>query len=89
MKAKARAPYHSLIPDDRHPLLSAVGALRNQSEVVLSHSLLGSVEGTVGATGDLEVPTGRKHTTSAVAAFNAMYLGLSREVWDRDIPPVM
>lgn len=57
------SPYHSFVPDDGHPLLCAVGALRNQSEVVLPHSLLSSVEGTVGAASDLEISTGRKHTT--------------------------
>lgn len=53
------APYHSLIPDDRHPLLRAVGALRDQGEVVLSNGLLGCVEGTVSTAGHLEVATAR------------------------------
>lgn len=53
------APYHSLIPDDRHSLLRAVGALRDQGEVVLSNGLLGRVEGTVSTAGHLEVATAR------------------------------
>lgn len=57
------SPYHSFIPNDRHPLLCTIGALGNQGEVVLPHSLLGSVEGTVGTARDLQVSTERKHMT--------------------------
>lgn len=60
---EAISPYHGFIPNDRHPLLGAVGALRNQGEVVLPHSFLGSVEGTVSTASDLKVSTGRKHMT--------------------------
>lgn len=58
--SETTAPYHSLVPDDGHPLLGAIGAFRDQGEVVLPHGLLSSVESTVGAAGDLEVSTGRK-----------------------------
>lgn len=58
--SETTAPYHSLIPDDGHPLLGAIGAFRDQGEVVLPHSLLGSVESTMGAARDLEISTGRK-----------------------------
>ena len=51
--------YHSLIPDDGHPLLSPVGSLRDQGEVVLPNGLLGSVEGAVGTASNLEVSTGK------------------------------
>lgn len=54
------APYHCLIPDDRHPLLGAIGAFGDQGEVVLSYRLLGSVESTVSTTRDLEISTRRK-----------------------------
>lgn len=54
------APYHSLIPDDGHPLLSAIGAFGDQGEVVLSDRLLGGVESAVGTASDLEISTGRE-----------------------------
>lgn len=55
--SEATAAYHSLIPDDGHPLLGAVGALGNQGEVVLAYSLLGRGEGAVGTACHLQVPT--------------------------------
>lgn len=58
--SEATAAYHSLIPDDGHPLLGAVGALGNQGEVVLPHGLLSSVESTMGTASDLEVTAERK-----------------------------
>lgn len=48
-------PYHRLVPDDGHPLLDPVDALRDQGEVVLAHRLLGSAVGTVAAARDLQV----------------------------------
>lgn len=59
-KRETTAPYHSLIPDDGHPLLSAIGAFGDQGEVVLSDRLLGSVESTMGTASNLEISTGRK-----------------------------
>lgn len=50
--------YHSLIPDDGHPLFSPIGSFRDQGEVVLSNSFLSSVEGAVGTASNLEVSTG-------------------------------
>ena len=47
--------YHTLVPDDGHPLLSAIDALRNQAEVVFAHSTLGGVEGTVRTSCHLQV----------------------------------
>lgn len=52
------APYHSLIPDDRH-LPPCRWCLRDQGEAVLSNGLLGRVEGTVSTAGHLEVATAR------------------------------
>lgn len=52
-------PYHGLVPDDRHPLLHAIGALGNGSEVVLPNGFLGSAEGAVGTAGELQIPTGK------------------------------
>lgn len=54
----ARVTYHSLIPDDGHPLFSPIGSFRDQGEVVLPNSLLSSVEGAVGTASNLEVSTG-------------------------------
>lgn len=55
-----RMTYHSLIPDDGHPLLSAIGSFRDQGEVVLPNSFLSSVEGAVGTASHLEVSTGKE-----------------------------
>lgn len=55
-------PYHCLVPDHGHPLLYPVDALRDQSEVVLAHRLLGSAVGTVAAACDLQVSTGKDRT---------------------------
>lgn len=54
-----RVTYHSLIPDDGHPLFSPVGSFRDQGEVVLPNSFLSSVEGAVGTASNLEVSTGK------------------------------
>lgn len=54
------AAYHGLIPDDRHALLGAIGALWDQGEVVLPDSLLGSVESAVGTASHLQVSAARK-----------------------------
>lgn len=51
--------YHSLIPDDGHPLFSPVGSFRDQGKVVLPNSFLSGVEGAVGTASNLEVSTGR------------------------------
>lgn len=51
--------YHSLIPDDGHPLLSPIGSFGDQGKVVLPNSFLGSVEGAVGTASNLEVSTGK------------------------------
>lgn len=59
---KQGAPYHCLIPDNSHPLLYPIDALRDQSEVVLAHRLLGSAVGTVAAACDLQVSTARMKT---------------------------
>ena len=55
-------PYHCLVPDHGHPLLYPVDALRDQSEVVFAHRLLGSAVGTVAAACDLQVSTGKDRT---------------------------
>lgn len=52
-------PYHRLVPDDRHPLLYPVDTLRDQSEVILAHCLLGSAVGTMATASDLQVSTGK------------------------------
>lgn len=52
-------PYHSLVPDDRHPLFHTIGALGDGCEVVLPNRLLGSAEGAVGTPGELQVSTGK------------------------------
>lgn len=52
-------PYHSLVPDDRHPLFHTIGALRDGCEVVLPNRLLGSAEGAVGTPRELQVSTGK------------------------------
>lgn len=52
--------YHTLLPDHGHALLDAVGALRDEGEVVLAHGLLCSGEGAVGTAGDLQVPAGER-----------------------------
>lgn len=52
--------YHTLLPDHGHALLDAVGALGDEGEVVLAHSLLRSGEGAVGTACDLQVPTGER-----------------------------
>ena len=54
-----RVTYHSLIPDDGHPLFSPIGSFRDQGKVVLPNSFLSSVEGAVGTASDLEVSTGK------------------------------
>lgn len=54
--AGALRPHHALLPDHRHALLDAVGALGDEGEVVLANSLLGSGEGAVGTASHLEVP---------------------------------
>lgn len=51
--------YHCLVPDNSHPLLYAIDTLRDQSEVVLAHSLLGGTVGTVATSCDLQVSTGK------------------------------
>lgn len=51
--------YHSLVPDNTHPLLHAVGALGNGCEVVLPDGFLGGAEGAVGTPRELQVPTGK------------------------------
>lgn len=52
-------PYHSLVPDDGHPLLHPVGALGNGCEVVLPNGFLGGAEGAVRTPGELQVPAGK------------------------------
>lgn len=52
--------HHALLPDHRHALLHAVGALGDEGEVVFADSLLGGGEGAVGAAGHLEIPAGSK-----------------------------
>lgn len=47
--------YHSLIPDDGHPLFSPIGSFRDQGKVVLPDGFLSSVEGAVGTASNLEV----------------------------------
>lgn len=54
---KGKYTYHTLVPDDGHPLLGAVDALGDQAEVVFAHGPLGGVEGTVGAARHLQVTT--------------------------------
>lgn len=49
--------HHTFVPDDGHPLLCAVGSLRDEGEVVLPHGSLRGVEGAVGAACHLEVAT--------------------------------
>lgn len=49
-------PYHSLVPDDRHTLLHTIGALRDGCEVVFPDGFLGSAEGTVGTSRELQIP---------------------------------
>lgn len=49
--------HHTLVPDDRHPLLSAVYPLGDESKIVLTHSSLGSVKCAVGTGGHVQVPT--------------------------------
>lgn len=56
---KQGAPYHCLVPDNGHPFLYPVDALRDQSEVVLAHRLLGCAVGTVAAACDLQVSAAR------------------------------
>lgn len=51
--------YHSLIPDDGHPLFSPIGSFRDQGEVILPNSFLSSVEGAVATASNLEVSTGK------------------------------
>lgn len=53
--------YHSLVPDDGHPLLGPVGSLRDQGKVVLPNSFLSSVEGAVGTASNLEVSAGKRY----------------------------
>lgn len=60
-KAMRGVTYHSLVPDDGHPLLSAIGSFRDQGEVVLANSFLSSVEGAVGTASHLEISTGIKN----------------------------
>ena len=79
------APYHSLVPDDRHPLLRAVGALRDQGEVVLSDSLLGRVEGTVSAAGHLEISTTRN---TQHQLFTDLYLRSSLNIFFSRVRPL-
>lgn len=51
-------PYHSLVPDDRHTLLHTIGALGDGCEVVLPDGFLGSAEGTVGTSRELQIAAG-------------------------------
>lgn len=58
-REKQKSAYHTLVPDDGHPLLSAINTFRNQTEVIFAHSSLGSVEGTVRTSCHLQVTTAR------------------------------
>lgn len=58
-KPMTQVTYHSLIPDDGHPLFGPIGSFRDQGKVVLPNSFLSSVEGAVGAASNLEVSTGK------------------------------
>ena len=49
--------YHTLVPDEGHSLLSAVGALRDEAEVVFAHGALGSVKGAMGTASHLQITT--------------------------------
>lgn len=61
-KQKYKYTYHTLVPDETHPLLSAIDTLRNQSEVIFAHGSLGGVEGTVCTSCHLKITTGQKVT---------------------------
>lgn len=52
---KYKYTYHTLVPDNGHPLLSAIDAFRNQAEVIFAHSTLSSVKGTVCTSCHLQV----------------------------------
>lgn len=55
--------HHTLVPDDGHPLLCAVGPLGDEGEVVFAHGSLRGVEGAVGAARHLEVTTGDRRNS--------------------------
>lgn len=52
--------HHSLVPDDRHPLLHTIGALGDGCEVVLPNGFLSSAEGAVGTAGELQITTAKE-----------------------------
>lgn len=68
-------PYHSLVPDDRHTLLHAIGALRDSREVVLPNGFLGSAEGTVGTSRELQISTGKGESFTCLQQMAGKYWG--------------
>lgn len=61
--------HHTLVPDDGHPLLSAIGALWDEGEVVFAHSSLRGVKGTVSTASYLQITTVHhtdKHPTQKI-----------------------
>lgn len=56
-------PYHSLVPDDRHPLFHTIGALGDGCEVVLPNGFLGSAEGAVGTPRELQVSAAKEKSS--------------------------
>lgn len=53
-------PHHTLVPDEGESLLSAVGALWDEGEVVFTHGTLGGVECAMSTTSHLQVTTGKE-----------------------------
>lgn len=78
-KSKYNCTYHTLVPDETHPLLSAIDALRNQSEVIFTHGSLGSVEGTVCTSCHLKITTGQKVMKEKENRRDMMLISMHRE----------
>lgn len=57
MKSGSYEAHHTFVPDKRHPLLSAIGALWDLGEVIFSYGSLRGQEGAVSTSSDLQVPT--------------------------------
>lgn len=55
-----KCTYHTLVPDDGHPLLGTIDAFGDQAEVVFAHGALRRVEGTVCASRHLQVAAVQK-----------------------------
>lgn len=58
VKSGSYQTHHTFVPDKRHPLLSAVGALWHEGEVIFAYGTLRSLEGAVSTTSHLQVSTG-------------------------------